>query len=79
MIELTLEELAVIVIGACFVLVVGAVCISRWSNANARRRGVRCRVICRLCHHAFEDHGKERHPVCPECGACNERRIRGLS
>lgn len=77
MIELTLEELAVAVIGASLAFVVAAWWISGWTNANARRRGVRRRVVCRLCRHVFEDRGNERVVACPQCGAGNERRRRG--
>jgi hypothetical protein len=76
MIELTLQELAAGVVGASLVVVCGAVWISRWSNANAERRGVRHRLVCRLCQHVWEDRSRERHPVCPACGAANARRRR---
>lgn len=73
MIELTLTELAVAIVGGCLVFVAGAVAISRWGNRNAERRGIRSRVICRICRHVFEDQGHEHLVTCPECGASNEK------
>lgn len=73
MIDLTLTEFAVVVVGATLLFVSGAAFISRWSNANAERRGIRWRVVCRICRHVFEDRGRERHPACPRCGTANER------
>jgi hypothetical protein len=47
--------------------------ISRLSHRAGERRAVRVRIICRLCLHAFEDHGSASLPECPGCGALNER------
>jgi len=76
MFELTFQELSVGVVGVALVFVCGAVWISRWSNGNAERRGVRFRLVCRLCRHVWEDRSRERYPVCPSCGADNRRRRR---
>ena len=73
MIELTLEDLAVGVVGGALVVVCGAVWVSRWSNANAARRGVKFRMECRLCRHVWEDRSGERDLDCPQCGATNRR------
>jgi rRNA maturation endonuclease Nob1 len=62
-----------VVVGFSLAAVAAAVLISRWSNANAERRGVRHRVVCRICRHVFEERGRERRVECPECGALNER------
>lgn len=46
---------------------------SRLSQRAGERRAVRGRIICRLCLHAFEDHGTATLPSCPCCGAMNQR------
>jgi hypothetical protein len=73
MIDLTLTEFAVAVVGASLLWVVAAVAVSRWSNANAERRALRDRVVCRICCHVFEERSRLRVVECPECGAANER------
>jgi uncharacterized paraquat-inducible protein A len=73
MIDLTLTQFSVLVISLAMLVVVGSTWISRWSHANAERRGIRHRVICRICRHVFEDASRERHPQCPQCGAACER------
>lgn len=47
--------------------------ISRLSQRAGERRAVKGRIVCRLCLHAFEDHGSASLPECPGCGALNER------
>ena len=47
--------------------------ISRLSHRAGERRAVKGRIVCRLCLHAFEDHGSASLPECPGCGAQNER------
>lgn len=74
MVELTFQELAIGVVGASLLVICGAVWVSRWSNANARRRGTRFRMVCRLCRHVWEDRSREKFPVCPSCGAGNRRK-----
>jgi len=73
MIELTLGEFAVAVIGVSLAWFVGSVLISRWSEAKSVRKALKFRVTCRLCGHVFEDRSREEFPSCPECGAANER------
>lgn len=77
MIDLTLTEFAVAVVGGSLLWVAASVAVSRWSNANAERRGVRDRVVCRICRHVFEDRERGKLVDCPECGAANERRRGG--
>lgn len=54
-------------------LVAFSTLISRLSHRAGERRAVKSRIICRLCLHAFEDHGSASLPECPGCGARNER------
>ena len=74
MIELSLTELAVGVLGVSMVLVIFFAWISRWSAVNAERRSLRNRVVCRLCLAVFEASGRDTVQSCPECGAKTERR-----
>lgn len=61
------------VLAGSMLLVTFFTLLSRVSRNGVERRSVRSRVICRLCLHAFEDHGSSRMPECPHCGALNER------
>ena len=74
MIELTLVELAFVVIGLSMFFVVFFEWVSRWSNGNAERRGVRGRRVCRLCLAVFSKPDDEATAKCPECGALTDRR-----
>lgn len=69
MIELSLTELALVVVGG--VLAVGAlgILLSGLADRRADRAALRTRVICRLCLAVFEDHGRDRQLKCPACGA----------
>ena len=69
MIELSLTELALAAVGLSMVLVVFFAWVSRWSHANAERRSLRQRCVCRLCLAVFESPPHQREVVCPECGA----------
>jgi hypothetical protein len=71
--ELSLSEFVVYVLAGAFALTGFFIFISRLSRRGAGCRGLRHRVICRLCLHAYEDHGSARTPECPQCGALNER------
>jgi len=74
MIELTLGEFAVAVVGISLAWVVGSMLFARHSEAKALRKALKHRVSCRLCGHVFEDRNRDGFPKCPECGAANERR-----
>ena len=71
--DLSLADFVLFVVfGAC-VLVVFFTLVSRTLHARAESRSLAQRVICRLCHHAFEDGGHGRVVACPLCGAANEK------
>lgn len=73
MIELTLTELVVSVLGISMGLIVFFTWVSRWTTRRRERVALRQRVICRLCLHVFEDHGSAKLVDCPACGSKNER------
>ncbi len=71
--DLTLAEFVFRVVLAAFLAVPALALISRALHGRSERRALADRVICRLCLHAFEDHGRTRTVPCPECGALNEK------
>ena len=73
MIELTLEELALWLLGVPLLgigLAVFLAYLNRRSRIRLRKREI---VTCRVCGHVYKDKTKERHSLCPECGRANER------
>jgi len=74
MIELTLGEFAMAVVGVSLFWVVGSMLFVWYSEARALRKALKQRVSCRLCGHVFEARSQEEFPKCPECGAANESR-----
>ena len=73
MIELSLEELALLAVGGAMVLAVFFTWISRWSAANAERRSLKRRRSCRLCLSVFESDPRDESGRCPACGAAVDR------
>ena len=71
--ELTLADFVLFAVcGSCF-LVLLLTMISRTLHARREARSLKDRVICRLCLHAFEDHGHGKILNCPRCGAANQK------
>jgi predicted RNA-binding Zn-ribbon protein involved in translation (DUF1610 family) len=73
MIELTLEELALWLLGVPLLgigFVVFLAHLNRRGRIRLRKREI---VTCRVCGHVYKDKTKERHPLCPECGRANDR------
>lgn len=73
MIELTLTELAFVVIGLAMLSIVFFAWVSRWAAGNAEKRSLRHRIVCRLCLAVFEDSGRQTEVECPKCGAKTNR------
>jgi len=73
MIEVTLSEFVVWALMISCALTGLFIFTSRLSRRGNAFRGLRHRIVCRLCLHAYEDHGSARTPECPQCGALNER------
>jgi hypothetical protein len=71
--ELTLADFVLFVVFGSSFLVLLFTMISRSLHARSEARSLADRVICRLCLHAFEDHGHGKIVNCPQCGAANER------
>jgi hypothetical protein len=71
--ELTLADFVLFVVFGSSFLVLLFTMISRSLHARSEARSLADRVICRLCLHAFEDHGHGKIVNCPHCGAANER------
>jgi hypothetical protein len=71
--EPTLAEFILAVVAGSGLLVFLLTVLSRVRHARSERRALAHRVICRLCLHAFEDHGHGQTVECPQCGAANER------
>jgi hypothetical protein len=71
--ELTLADFVLFVVFGSSFLVLLFTMISRTLHARSEARSLADRVICRLCLHAFEDHGHGKIVNCPHCGAANER------
>jgi hypothetical protein len=71
--DLPLADFVLIVVLGSSLLVLLFTIISRTLHARAEARSLASRVICRLCLHAFEDHGHGKLVDCPHCGATNER------
>ena len=73
MIDLTLTELAFVVIGMSMIAVLFFGWVSRWVTKNAEKRSLRDRIVCRLCLAVFEDSGRQPVVKCPECQAKTNR------
>jgi hypothetical protein len=71
--ELTLADFVLFVVFGTGFLVLLFTMISRTLHARSEARSLAQRVICRLCLHAFEDHGHGKTVLCPQCGAANEK------
>lgn len=71
--ELTLADFVLFVVFVSSFLVLLFTMISRTLHARSEARSLADRVICRLCLHAFENHGHGKIVNCPHCGAANER------
>ena len=71
--ELTLADFVLFVVFGTCSLVLLFTMISRTLHARSEARSLKDRVICRLCLHAFEDHGHGKIVHCPRCGAANEK------
>lgn len=69
MIEISLTDLAVVVLGISMIMVIFFAWLSRWTEAKNEKRALRDRVICRLCLAVFDAAGRETEQSCPECGA----------
>lgn len=74
MIELSLGELAVRVIGGSMGIVLLLVASERRRSTRRERRAVRDRVICRLCLAVFEASSRDPEQICPECGGATDRK-----
>lgn len=71
--DLTLTDFVLLVVfGTCILVPVFTV-VSRTLHARSEARSLASRFICRLCMHAWEDHGHARIVACPRCGADNGR------
>lgn len=71
--DLTLTDFVIFVlVGSCGVVLLFTL-VSRTLRARAENRARAKRVICRLCLHAFQDHGHLAIIPCPVCGALNEK------
>jgi len=71
--ELTLADFVLIAVcGSCFLVLLFTM-ISRTLHARGEARSLKNRVICRLCLHAFEDHGHDKIVNCPRCGAASQK------
>jgi hypothetical protein len=71
--DLPLADFVLLVVFGSSLLVLLFTAISRTLHARAEARSLAKRVVCRLCLHAFEDHGHGKLVDCPHCGAANER------
>ena len=73
MIELTLEELSLWLLGVPLLgigMVVFLATLNRRAKVRLRKREI---VTCRVCGHVYKDQTKEHRPECPECGRPNDR------
>lgn len=73
MIELTLEEFLLWLVGAPllgigFCILVAK--IKRRSKIRARKKQI---LHCSGCGHIYQNRSRERCPKCPECGRVNKR------
>lgn len=71
--DLTLTEFVMLCLLGSSGLVVVLTVVSRTLHARSEARSLTDRVICRLCRHAYEEHGQTRITYCPRCGAANEK------
>jgi hypothetical protein len=71
--DLTLADFVLFVVFGSCALVVTLTVLSRTLHARSESRSLARRVVCRLCLHAFEDHGHAPVVNCPHCGAANEK------
>jgi hypothetical protein len=71
--DLTLTDFVLLVLFGSCGLVLLFTAVSRTLRLRAQRRALAQRVICRLCLHAFEDHGHLAIVPCPACGTLNEK------
>ena len=71
--DLTLAEFVLLVVFGSSLLVLLFTVVSRTLHARSEARSSARRIICRLCLHAFQEHGHDKLVDCPRCGAANER------
>jgi len=71
--DLPLADFVVFVVFGSSLLVLLFTLVSRTLHARSEARSLASRIVCRLCLHAFEDHGHGKLVDCPHCGAANER------
>jgi hypothetical protein len=71
--DLTLADFVLVVVMGSSFLVLFFTMVSRTLHARSEARSLKHRVICRLCLHAFEDHGSRKIVNCPSCGTVNEK------
>lgn len=69
MIELSLRELLVSVVGMSMAVVVIFSWISRTRHQKAERKALQRKAVCRLCLAVFESDVRFSEVRCPECGA----------
>ncbi|MBT8036023.1 MAG: hypothetical protein KJO21_00635 [Verrucomicrobiae bacterium] len=73
MIELTMEEFMLWVIGVP-ILVIGFYGIIAGLKRRAAIRTAQSQIVCcRVCGHLYRDRSRERSPQCPGCGRANHR------
>lgn len=70
--SLTPTEFVMAVLIGSFALIALASLISRATRRAIERHGIRQRVVCRLCLHAFENPYGPSIIKCPACGVKNE-------
>lgn len=75
--DLSLEQLVLGVLGGSMGLVVLLAVVSRYLHLRAETNLVRQRVVCRLCGHAEVREESGALPRCGICGALNVRRGNG--
>ena len=73
MIELTLEDFLMWVVGAPLVGV-GLYTLLAGLRRKYKARKAKNNVIsCRVCGHLYQDSSSEKCPACPDCGRINDR------
>ena len=73
MIDLTMEEFLLWVIGMPMVII-GVVAMGRSMKYRARRRHLRKEIVrCRVCGYLYKDKTRDKHSQCPVCASLNER------
>lgn len=73
MIELTIEELILWVIGVPLIFIGLMALVNMMKGLEEKRKSKNKLIRCRACGYVYQDASREKSPHCPDCGRSNDR------